>query len=706
MDAFIKDVQMFFANQMEAHGFGRKTFSFETDAHGKAVVNRVVGQFPNEHYDNLAQAWTDVWKKIDEQFDTSKDIYLTAIDIDRARGPCGIGSIGKAIIPASGDCFQWRIAAHELAHAFGLHHGGYLTDAKPDQSYTDDPMLNAFCTAEWLDVHSAFNPNQPPINNAPTTIEMLPPSLAAPPNSIRLRFEVTDPDGIQQVQLFTEGDQVGTPLKWVACKSLNRTPSSTVEVVTSYLTPKSGVVYLQVLDTHGNSTGMRHFPIDITPLLPDNIVSIPDPGLAAAVQDNIGNSITTRTMLNLTRLEAHNRQVTDLTGLEHAHNLEFLKLGDAHTTAPNRNTISDFSPIAGLTALHTLMLNNAISDISNISVLAALPQLTWLELTQNNITDISPLADFTQVVFLWLQDNAISDVSALSSLTQLEDLHLSNNAVSDISVLTGLKHMRVLSLYNNPIANITPLTGLTQLIILNLSKTTISDVTPLAGLTQLRNLHLSDNQITDITPLTELNQLTTLDLPRNQIEDITSLTALTQMEYLSLHGNQISNVRPLEGLINLQQLWLQDNPINDREPLLALLRKNPEVKIYLKHSGEPLPVTLSHFRAELTNTGVVLKWITQSEVDNAGFYISRSETKNGEFKVVNPTMIQGAGTSSERNEYIWTDTTAKPNVAYYYRIEDISHAGVRKQLTTVRMRGLISASGNFTTMWAGLKAQE
>ena len=65
-------------------------------------------------------------------------------------------------------------------------------------------------------------------------------------------------------------------------------------------------------------------------------------------------------------------------------------------------------------------------------------------------------------------------------------------------------------------------------------------------------------------------------------------------------------------------------------------------------SGGALPVQLSKFRAELTDASVVLKWITESEIDNAGFYIYRSDAKNGEFKVVNPTLIQGAGTTSER----------------------------------------------------------
>ena len=123
-------------------------------------------------------------------------------------------------------------------------------------------------------------------------------------------------------------------------------------------------------------------------------------------------------------------------------------------------------------------------------------------------------------------------------------------------------------------------------------------------------------------------------------------------------------------------------------------------------SGGALPVTLSYFRGNHTDAGVVLKWTTESEVDNAGFYILRSEIRNGEFKVVNPIMIQGAGTTGERHTYTWTDSTAEPNTVYYYRIEDVSHAGVRKQLATVRLKGLVSASGKLTTRWANLKMQK
>ena len=121
--------------------------------------------------------------------------------------------------------------------------------------------------------------------------------------------------------------------------------------------------------------------------------------------------------------------------------------------------------------------------------------------------------------------------------------------------------------------------------------------------------------------------------------------------------------------------------------------------------GGVLPVTLSYFRAERTDAGAVIKWTTESELENAGFNILRGLSKEGPFVKVNPTMIQGAGTTGERNNYTWTDTIAKPNVVYYYRIEDVSYAGNTKQLATVRMKGHVSAGGKLIQTWGDLKTK-
>ena len=123
-------------------------------------------------------------------------------------------------------------------------------------------------------------------------------------------------------------------------------------------------------------------------------------------------------------------------------------------------------------------------------------------------------------------------------------------------------------------------------------------------------------------------------------------------------------------------------------------------------SGGPLPVELSHFRpARDKATGAaVITWSTQSELNNAGFFIKRSQQRDGEFKVINPTMIPGAGTTSEKQFYTFTDTTAQPNVVYYYQIEDVSLDGNRQTLTRgIRLKGHIGAAGKATVTWGEFK---
>lgn len=109
-----------------------------------------------------------------------------------------------------------------------------------------------------------------------------------------------------------------------------------------------------------------------------------------------------------------------------------------------------------------------------------------------------------------------------------------------------------------------------------------------------------------------------------------------------------------------------------------------------------LPVKLSRFlpmRDRLTRQALI-SWTTEVEMNNVGFNIKRSTTKNGKFKVINPAMILGAGTTGERQTYTYTDTTAKLNVVYYYQLECVSVDGTRRTLTLpTRLRGYIGSIG-------------
>ena len=122
--------------------------------------------------------------------------------------------------------------------------------------------------------------------------------------------------------------------------------------------------------------------------------------------------------------------------------------------------------------------------------------------------------------------------------------------------------------------------------------------------------------------------------------------------------------------------------------------------------GAPLPVSLSKFRPErMKDTGeIVVRWVTESELNNAGFNILRSDKRDGEYTKINTSLIAGQGTTSERTVYEWKDKSAKPNVVYYYQIQDISLDGKVTTLRQSRLKGNVTAAGKLTTTWGGLKA--
>ena len=262
LDTLIKDVQQFYAEQMQNHGFGRKTFSFETDATGKAVVHHVNGRFSDAYYEN--ETFDKVVEEIEERFSLSMNLYLISIDTGSEKIDvqwCGKGSIhgttgGKALVPASGTCFVgdhgFETAAHELGHAFGLDHD--FRDGAYMMSYGSDRNQLSSCAAEWLNAHRYFNTHDTSFNE-PTTLEMLTP-LALPPNTIRLRFEAADADGLHQAQLIIPV-AIGDPADGVKLHSCQAVDSeiSRVEFTTTEVTPGSETeVTLQVIDGYGNFT--------------------------------------------------------------------------------------------------------------------------------------------------------------------------------------------------------------------------------------------------------------------------------------------------------------------------------------------------------------------------------------------------------------------------------------------------------------------
>ena len=452
----IKDAQQFFADEMERHGFGGKTFTIETDKSGEPVVHQIHGKFEEDYYHHGNPDPPDykVWAELFEHFNDPEHIYFIAIDIsqdtlDRACGlggptfiPSGEGKPafvfdsaavrhrgetpgeqilgGSAIIPASGPCFYddrgnrhpLGVTTHELGHAFGIEH-----DSELRQGYDNETVMGGSGhrlsegNAEWLSVSRFFN-NTPRSNNSPGDIQLISKPTYSP-EGIKLHFEVADTDGLHQVQLLVPGNlESGS---WGAYrlydyKQLNGKRSRVEFINAALIVDPVDRIMVQIIDKGGGITWAT-FLTDIAALLPPSkVVSIPDPNLAAAIRTKLGLApqvpITERRMRGLASLSADDSNIKNLAGLEHATELVDLGLG--------RNTISNYDPLAQLSKLKVLGLwANGINDLN---VLPPMPQLELLDLNWNDISDLSPLAKFTSLKDLWLQGNKLADTSTFFQL--------------------------------------------------------------------------------------------------------------------------------------------------------------------------------------------------------------------------------------------------------------------------------------------------
>ena len=298
--------------------------------------------------------------------------------------------------------------------------------------------------------------------------------------------------------------------------------------------------------------------------LPGAVVHIPDTNLRAAIAEALGKSpnapITVEEMERSGRLDARNRSIQDLTGLQFAKNLSELIV--------RGNQISDLSPIAGLIKLRKLSLGeNPVSDISpvtnltsltilyfertqvsDISPLKGLVNLNYLVLHHTLVSDPSPLAGLINLKELDFNITNISDISIVSGLINLEFLAIPDANISDLSPLAGLANLRHFFSWGNPLNDLVPLAGLTKLWRVDICGAELSDLAPVAGLPNLKELYLAGNGISDISPLARLTEVTRLNLADNEISDVSPIASLTNLTWLEISRNNISDVSSLDRL--------------------------------------------------------------------------------------------------------------------------------------------------------------
>ncbi len=304
--------------------------------------------------------------------------------------------------------------------------------------------------------------------------------------------------------------------------------------------------------------------------------------------------------------------------------------------------ISDLRYFTGLGGLS--FFNNAVSDIS---VLAELPYLQYLDIGGNNITDLRPLSGLP-LVELNIWGNGLSDLSPLAAIKTLESIMANDNQITDCSPLAGLPKLKRLILRMNPPMDFSPLASLAQQLdekdfeILTTPydpAEVIAFADPVLERKVRAFLNLPDGPITagyaayvtaldisnpwggdvpdedrieDISPLKYFVNLKELYLTRNRIRDLTALSGLTQLQFLQMGDNHFDNLTPLAGLTKLECLTF-DSFGCDLSPLSSLVNLK---EFAIGHGNKSLPdwlPTLTQLKAfdaqgsELTDVSVLAK---------------------------------------------------------------------------------------------------
>lgn len=228
------------------------------------------------------------------------------------------------------------------------------------------------------------------------------------------------------------------------------------------------------------------------------------------------------------------------------------------------------------------------TDITDVSPLNKLTNLTKLSLYNTSAEDISCLGDLKNLTSLYIDGTKVSDLECLSSLTSLETLYMDdlenikadtislpaslemlscvNNNLDNIEFISSCDKIRNINACNNNISDLSPLENLENISIVNFSHNKITDISPVCK-DSLYNINMGGNMISDISMLADLENIKEIELPYNQISDISVLAGLENITEIDLSNNQISDISALAEHYKLYSVDLSKNQIEDITPL-------------------------------------------------------------------------------------------------------------------------------------------
>lgn len=330
-----------------------------------------------------------------------------------------------------------------------------------------------------------------------------------------------------------------------------------------------------------------------------------------------------------TSLKLANKGIKDLSGIE-----AFAGKGITWIFL-DWNELTDLSPLSSLTELTKISFSgNAVTDLTPLASLENLRNLTAIN---NSIETLKPIANLSNIDYICLDGNKLTSIQEISNWTNLEEISFSNNLIEQIPNLEQLQSLEKINLSGNKIQSLSQIANLEALTNLEIDN---NELTSLEGLEKLNNLQIlscSNNQISDITPITKLKNLENLNLNANQIEDITGLENNTNLQYLYLDNNSILDFSVLETLSNLSKytMYNQIISVEIKEKLTAnnVLIPLPDLYTNLYDPNSFIYVEglttavegADDYEVNTTNTQIRLK---AEDLENGSIIVKVSDTYN------------------------------------------------------------------------------
>ena len=265
-------------------------------------------------------------------------------------------------------------------------------------------------------------------------------------------------------------------------------------------------------------------------------------------------------LINLTQLHLSGNPISNIAPLGNLTNLTELSLMS--------NNFVSMQPLSNLTNLTILSMGDNPQFNGDITPIGRLINLTELSLVctwSDKITDYTAIGNLVNLENLFLVNaSQLTDISFLSRLANLTSLNIHAADINDFTPLGQLESLTHLRLQGSEIddAALQQIGRLTNLTSLWFWNSYISDISPLGNLTNLENLGLSENRIVDIFPLVRLANLQWLDLSNNQVSDISALARMSSLTGISLNNNQITDISVLFGMTGMSHIELIGNPLS------------------------------------------------------------------------------------------------------------------------------------------------